>query len=152
MTDLSPAHRKAGRTAALVIIVCASIYALLGSQIEYAFSSDPIGPRGFPVGLGLITIGFGVWYFLDTGACEDWPDRHGVTAGSLFLGLSVAMMLAMPFIGFIIAMSILLVGISRLFGATWTMSVVSGVGQAVLWWLLFGPLLGSHLPTGPFGF
>jgi len=152
MTDLSPAHRKAGRIAALTIIVFASVYAVLGSQIEYSFSSDPIGPRGFPIGLGVLLAALGVWYYLDTGACEDWPDRRGAQAAALFLGLSVAMMLAMPYIGFIIAMAILLTGVARLFGASWPMAFANGIGQAVLWWLLFGPLLGSHLPKGPFGF
>ena len=93
-----------------------------------------------------------MWYFLDTGACEDWPDQRGLQAATVFLGLSVATMLAMPHVGFIIAMAVLLTGIARLFDATWGLALVSGIGQAVLWWLLFGPLLGSHLPKGPFGF
>jgi hypothetical protein len=31
------------------------------------------------------------------------------------------------------------------------MAIVSGIAQAVVWWVLFGPLVGHVLPKGPLG-
>jgi putative tricarboxylic transport membrane protein len=145
-------QHRIGRIAALILIVAAIVYGVYGSLIEYTFSSDPIGPRGFPIGLAVLLVLFGVWYFLRPGESEPWPERRGQLAALFFLTLSAVSVLSMTTIGFVPAMALLLAGMSRLFGATWLMAAVNGIGQALLWWLIFGPALGGNLPKGPLGF
>jgi putative tricarboxylic transport membrane protein len=152
MPDLARRQRATGRIAASVLVVFALIYGYFGLTIEYAFSSDPIGPRGFPAGLAAVLVLLGAWYWLTPGATEEMPGRPGRIAALAFLVASGVCVLAMDWIGFVPAMIVLMSVIARLFGASWRMALVSGIGQALLWWVLFGPLLGGTLPKGPLGF
>lgn len=146
------AQRLSGRIAAVFLIVFSVLYGYFGATIEYSFSSDPIGPRGFPVALAITLAAFGLYYLVFPGEAEAWPEREGRLAALFFLGLSVICVLGMDHIGFIPAMAVLMAGIARLFGANWPVALGSGVAQAVLWWALFGPILGGNLPKGPLGF
>lgn len=150
--DLTRSQKTVGRVAAIVLIICAVVYGFFGLTIEYSFSSDPIGPRGFPVGLATILFCLGVWYWLHPGQSEEWPERAGQFAAVTFILVSAASVLAMDWIGFVPAMMFLMAAIARLFGASWLKSAVNGVVQSLLWWLLFGPILGGSLPKGPLGF
>jgi putative tricarboxylic transport membrane protein len=152
MSATTPDAARAGRIAAALVALGALAYGAAGVQIEYAFSSDPIGPRGFPVGLAVILILLAAWYFVQPGDAEPWPRGRGLTAAITFLGLSVLCVLGMPIVGFVPAMTVLMAAVARLFGASPPLSAASGLGQAILWWALFGPLLGGTLPKGPLGF
>ncbi|MCZ8182193.1 MAG: tripartite tricarboxylate transporter TctB family protein [Beijerinckiaceae bacterium] len=152
MSDLAQRQRRIGRIAAGVLMAFAVFYGVFGLMIEYSFSSDPIGPRGFPAGLAVALFALGAWYWLVPGSTEEWPGQEGRIAALTFLVVSAACVLAMDWIGFVPAMLVLMTAIARLFGANWTLALVNGAGQALLWWLLFGPLLGGTLPKGPLGF
>lgn len=152
MSDLTRRQRQIGRIAAGVLMAFAVFFGYFGLTIEYSFSSDPIGPRGFPAGLAVALFALGAWYWLAPGATDDMPEREGQIAALAFLAVSGACVLAMDWIGFVPAMLILMTVIARLFGASWTTALLNGVGQALLWWLMFGPLLGGSLPKGPLGF
>ncbi|MCZ8186586.1 MAG: tripartite tricarboxylate transporter TctB family protein [Beijerinckiaceae bacterium] len=152
MSDLAQRQRRIGRIAAGVLMAFAVFYGFFGLTIEYSFSSDPIGPRGFPAGLAVVLFALGAWYWLVPGSTEEWPEQEGRIAALTFLVVSAACVLAMDWIGFVPAMLVLMTAIARLFGANWTLALVNGAGQALLWWLMFGPLLGGTLPKGPLGF
>ncbi|WP_284178481.1 tripartite tricarboxylate transporter TctB family protein [Rhabdaerophilum sp. SD176] len=152
MSDLAQRQRRIGRIAAAVLMAFAVFYGTFGLMIEYSFSSDPIGPRGFPAGLAVALFALGAWYWLVPGSTEEWPEQEGRIAALTFLVVSAACVLAMDWIGFVPAMLVLMTVIARLFGANWTLALVNGAGQALLWWLMFGPLLGGTLPKGPLGF
>lgn len=152
MSGLAQRQRLIGRIAAGVLMAFAVVYGTFGLMIEYSFSSDPIGPRGFPAGLAVALFALGTWYWLTPGSTAEWPGEEGRIAALAFLAVSAACVLAMEWIGFVPAMLVLMSVIARLFGASWTLALVSGTGQALLWWLMFGPLLGGTLPKGPLGF
>jgi putative tricarboxylic transport membrane protein len=151
-TDSLRRQKLAGRAAALVLLAFAVIYGFFGLTIEYAFSSDPIGPRGFPAGLAVLLFVLAGWYWLQPGATEEMPGPAGRMATLAFLAVSVVTILAMDWVGFVPAMLVLMAAVARLFGASWPVALASGAAQALLWWLLFGPLLGGSLPKGPLGF
>lgn len=152
MSDIAHRQRAIGRIAALFLMAFAVVYGFFGLSIEYSFSSDPIGPRGFPAGLALALFALGAWYWLAPGATEEWPAKVGRVAALTFLVVSAACVLAMDWIGFAPAMFVLMTSIALLFGASLRLALLNGAGQALLWWLLFGPLLGGTLPKGPLGF
>jgi putative tricarboxylic transport membrane protein len=148
----SAASLRSGRVGGVVIVALSALYLLGAASIKYAFASDPIGPRGFPYGLGALLLALGVFYALKPGESEPWPDRRGKQFTIGFIFLCVATTLAMPIAGFITSMAVLCAGVAAMFGATPVRAVVSGAGHAVFWWLIFGPLLGGNLPKGPLGF
>ncbi len=152
MSDFAQRQRRLGRIAAGALMAFAVVFGYFGLTIEYSFSSDPVGPRGFPAGLAAALFALGGWYWIAPGATDEMPGGEGRIAAVSFLAISVACVLAMDWIGFVPAMLILMTAIARLFGASWTLSLANGAGQALLWWLMFGPLLGGTLPKGPLGF
>lgn len=142
---------RSGRIAAIVILLFAGAYALAAGQIEYAFSSDPIGPKGFPLLLAALLAMFAVVYLVRPGSRDDWPNASGLRSIVAFMSACVLAMVAMAYIGFIPAMAVLMGFVSWLFGASVRMAVIGGVVQAIVWWALFGPLVGHSLPKGPLG-
>ncbi len=151
MPEFARSQLRIGRFAAAILMVFAVFYGYLGATIEYSFSSDPIGPRGFPLALAVVLFALGLWYFTEPGESEAWPERDGRIAALTFLVLCSACVLGMDFLGFLPAMTIILAGVARLFGASWRMAVLSGLIQGAMWWALFGPMLGGNLPKGPLG-
>jgi putative tricarboxylic transport membrane protein len=141
-----------GHVAALAVIASACGLALAAGEVTFAFSSDPIGPRGFPYAIAAALGLCGLWYLAIPGEAEAPPGRRAFRSIGAFLALAVATTWAMPAIGFIVAMVILVGGMATLFGARPVQALAGAVCQSVLWWAIFGPLLGGNLPAGPWGF
>jgi putative tricarboxylic transport membrane protein len=149
-TDAAATRR--GRIMATALFIGALVMAYGASQIDYKFSSDPLGPRFTPYLLSLLLGLTSLWYFATPGGSETPPDGPGVRNLLGFMALSVLMIALMPTLGFITTMAILAAGIAFMFNATPLMAVVSGILQSILWWWVFGPVIGGTLPKGPFGF
>jgi len=50
--------------------------------------------------------------------------------------------------GFLIAMALFCAGVAAMFRATLVQAIAGGIGQAVLWWVVFTKGLRIPLPTG----
>lgn len=136
------------RLAALVLLAFSLVYGFAGSRIDYAFSSDPLGPRVFPVLLAGILGLLSLIYLLVPGRSEAWP-QGSVLMRCLALPVLVliAALLFEP-IGFAGAMFVMTAGVGRIFGASWRASLIGGLVQAALWYVVFGYLLDVYLPVG----
>lgn len=140
--------QKVGRIAALCLFALALAYGIGGSVIEYAFASDPLGPRAFPVALALVLGLLAVWYFFAPGPAEGFP--HGRL---LLRVLAVPMLLVISVLlfepaGFAISIFVLTLGSALIFGASPLKAVAGAVGHVALWWIVFVYLLGVYLPAG----
>jgi putative tricarboxylic transport membrane protein len=144
--------RRSGRVAALILIGCAVIVAIAASQIEFSFSSDPIGPRAFPYVLALTLGVCGLWYFLQPGDAEPWPEPVTLMRAAALIGATCAATAAMNIIGFIPAATIMCGVAAYLFGAGPIAAVVIGVAQALFWFALFKFAFGTYLPAGTLWF
>lgn len=154
--ETAPEHQLrtgalSGRIAAGMLALLAAGYAFYATQIEYSFASDPIGPKGFPLLLAALLALFALVYAARPGLIEAWPDTSGRRSILAFMIACVVAMLAMPHLGFMPVMAALMSFVSWLFGATLGAAIVSGVIQAIVWWALFGPLVGHTLPKGQLG-
>ncbi len=149
MSELSPKARGlTGRISAICLIVLAVAYGIGGSMIEYAFASDPLGPRVMPVLLACILATLSIAYLRFPGSSESFPTGpllYRVLAIPVLLIISV--MLFEP-AGFAISIFVLTFGTALLFGASLKMSLLGGLGHAVLWWVIFAYLLDVYLPAG----
>lgn len=136
------------RIAALALLALSLLYGFAGSGIEYAFSSDPLGPRVFPVLLAAILALLSLIYLFVPGHAEEWPQgtvlMRCIALPTLVL---IAALLFEP-IGFVGSMFVMTTGVGRIFGASWKASIFGGLVQAALWYLVFGYLLEVYLPTG----
>lgn len=137
-----------GRVTALIFLAFALIYGVSGSFIEYAFSSDPLGPRVFPVALALVLAVLAVIYFFSPGAAEGFP-----TGGLLLRVLGIPALLVVSTLlleplGFAASIFIMTFGTALIFEARFRTALVGAIGHAILWWLVFGYLLEVYLPKG----
>ena len=152
MQDAGTSVSRGGRMMAVATLVAAALLAFFSSRIEYAFSSDPLGPRFFPYGLALVIAICAIWYWLTPGSAEAPPDRVGAIHLVAVAAVSVVCVALMPTLGFLIAIGLLASAVAYAFAAGPLASLASGFGQALLWWLIFEKALGSNLPAGPLGF
>lgn len=142
------AERMIGRIAAICLLMLAIAYGIGGSLIEYAFASDPLGPRVVPVGLAIVLGSLCLLYLKFPGSIEGFP-----TGPLLWRVLAVPVVLVVSVLlfepgGFAVSMFVLTLGAARLFGASWKTALIGAAGQALLWWLVFAYLLDVYLPAG----
>jgi putative tricarboxylic transport membrane protein len=142
------ATRLTGRIAAIALIALAIIYGLGGSVIEYAFASDPLGPRFFPVALAVALGGLSLLYFLKPGACEGFPTGPLLAKILAVPVLTIVSVALFEPAGFPAAIFVLTLGTGYIFGAPLKLAVIGAIGHAALWWFIFSYLLEVYLPAG----
>jgi putative tricarboxylic transport membrane protein len=148
MSENTRTHQLIGRISALVLIVLAVAYGIGGSMIEYAFSSDPLGPRFVPVMLAILLGILTLIYLKFPGSAEGFPAGSAlvrVLAVPATLVVSVALMEPL---GFAVSILLLTAVVGWIFGASPKLSLMGGVVHAALWWFIFSFLLEVYLPTG----
>lgn len=147
-TGSNTASRRSGRIAAVAILALAVLLLLGSGRIEYAFSSDPLGPRAFPYLLGATLAILAVWYWLRPGEAESWPATGTLAQSALLIAVVAAAVVLMPSAGFVLSASVIAAFVSWQFGATPAYAAVSGIGQGIFWFAIFKYALGTYLPSG----
>jgi len=139
---------RSSRIAAAIVLAFSVILAISASQIEYAFSSDPLGPRAFPYLLAAALAICGIWYFLSPGEAEPWPRSDVMRSALILIAVTTGAVALMDKIGFLPAAFIMCGCAAYLFGAAPLTAVGVGAAQAVFWFVLFKYALGTYLPSG----
>lgn len=149
MSDTSlKAHKLTGRISAFCLLAVSIVYGIGGSMIEYAFASDPLGPRVMPVLLAIILGVLSVIYLRFPGISESFPTSSLLWRVLAIPVLLIASVLLFEPAGFAVSIFVLTFGTALLFGASLKMSLIGGLGQAALWWVIFSYLLEVYLPAG----
>lgn len=141
-----------GRITAVVLIALAVVVGIGASQIEYAFSSDPLGPRAFPYLLAAILGLCGVWYLISPGEADPWPGADTLVRSAALIVVCAAAIAVMNLVGFIVSAAVICGVAAWMFGATPAMAGIIGVAQALFWYALFKLALGTYLPAGTLWF
>ncbi len=141
------------RVPGLVLLAFAIAYGIAAAQIEYSFSSDPWGPRAFPLFLAGCLALLSLRYIARPGLSDERP------VGALFVRILTLLALCFfgaalyPTLGFPLATFLMCAGIARLFRATIAQSLTTGVANAAVWYALFTWIFEVPLPLGSiFGF
>ncbi len=148
MAGTTSKDRTADRIGAAALLILALAFGLGGASIDYAFASDPLGPRVFPVALaGALTV-LALFYWRSPGEAEAFP-QGGLLKRTLAVpGLVLLSALLLDPAGFPASIFVLTAGVAWVFGASLRWSLVGGVGHALLWWFVFVKLLSVYLPVG----
>jgi putative tricarboxylic transport membrane protein len=148
MSENTRTTRLIGRISAFVLLGLAAAYGIGGSMIEYAFSSDPLGPRFVPVMLAVLLGLFALIYLKYPGSAEGFPTGNSlVRVLAVPATLIVCVALFEP-LGFTVSIFLLTAVTGWIFGASPKLSVLGAVVHAALWWFIFSFLLEVYLPTG----
>jgi putative tricarboxylic transport membrane protein len=139
--DATGQTRRSGRAAASVLMAFAVV-------LEYAFSSDPLGPQAFPYLLSAAIAICGAWYFLRPGPASPWPQREVLVSAVVLMAVTALCVALLDRIGFLPAAFLMCACAAYLFGASPLLAVAIGAAQSVFWFVLFKYALGTYLPSG----
>ena len=129
-------------------------------QIGTTYMADPVGPVALPKGLAVVLGALSIFLILQSVAglwkrprkalarvLEKPYRRHLLALG--MLGWGVGYVLIAEFLGYMVAIGMLLLVVILYQGASWTWRPpVIALGGAVFFWLLFVRLLGIGQPEG----
>jgi len=139
------------RMAGIAGLLLAAFLAVFGWGLQAPFAYEPVGPRAFPLGLSLVIALCSAWLIYKGGG-EAEPNPPGANLRiSLMVGLIAGYAFLFVWLGFVIANTIMVVFVGRLFGGSWVKAVITGVAMSVLFFLLFDKVLDVVLPTGLLG-
>lgn len=137
-----------GRVAAAILLLLAAILAIATSRIEYAFSSDPLGPQAFPYLLAAALAICAVWYFRSPGSSDPWPQSRTLLSAFALIAVTAAAIAVMDYVGFLPMAFVVCAWAAYLFGASAGSAILVGAAQALFWFGLFKYGLGTYLPAG----
>jgi len=135
---------------ALLLAVCA-VLAVVAFGYQAAFSYEPVGPRAWPLIL-LVLLGLGALglFFSKPPTSEEKAkaDHHlsAKVTGCVVLLLIYAALFET--LGFIPSAILLGLGLARLYGGRWPVSIASGLILGIGLYLLFDKALDVPLPLG----
>jgi hypothetical protein len=157
----------------IAAIVIGAGYLAMASGLRESALADAVGPAGFPtalawamIGLGAILVMQALWAVRATRAAHPAPTpadedldaeaRRSGVAGVLraagMLGLGIAYLLVIPWLGYIPSIALLIVAAALYQGAALSWRVFAiGIAGALAYWLIFVRLLGIPLPAGWLG-
>ncbi|MFC6487138.1 tripartite tricarboxylate transporter TctB family protein [Nitratireductor sp. GCM10026969] len=133
-------------------LVLALLYIYFALQTPVGFVSDPMGPKAFPVGIGVVLAIGAVYTLLKPDPEPVWP-RLGRFGEIVFaVVVMVAYTYALPEFGFVVSTSVAAGLLSWRLGAGPLAAAVAGIGIAVSIFVIFRLVLGLSLAVGPWGF
>jgi putative tricarboxylic transport membrane protein len=139
------------RILGVAALLLALFLTVFGWGLEAPFAYEPVGPRAFPLGLALVIALCGAWLVVKGGG-EVEPNPEGANLRiSIMVALIAGYALLFVWLGFVIANTLMVIAVGRLFGGSWRNCVIAGVVMSVGFFLLFDKLLSVVLPTGLLG-
>lgn len=128
------------------------LYIYFSTQIRVGFISDPMGPKAFPIAIGVV-LGLGALYTLVRPDPEPVRPRLGRMGEIVFAVLvMVAYTYALPEFGFTLSTAVAAGLLSWRLGAGPIAATIAGVSIAVGIFVIFRQVLGLSLALGPWGF
>lgn len=132
-------------------LLLAAFYIWRATLIEESFMTDPVGPKTFPIIIGIVLALASLAMILRPDAEPDWPQFSKIFE----IGLSVAVMVAytyfLPLAGFVIATVFAAGFLSWRLGAKPISAVAAGFCISFGIYGVFHLALGLSLARGPLG-
>jgi putative tricarboxylic transport membrane protein len=152
--DMQDDKRRPDRAALAIGVVLALVAILMlwdTWRSTAGFSSDPIGPKGFPYLVGVCLLGLAVWTVI-AALNGDFPEREQQQLPPMLwiVGGLAAQMLLLNVAGFSIATGLLFAATACAFGKRkFWVTIPIGILFAFCVWILFSQGLQLALPSGP---
>lgn len=120
--------------------------------IELSFITDPVGPRIFPIIIGIVLGLSSLVVLLRPDPEPHWPAARRLLEIAVAVAVMVAYAELLPEVGFVIATAVASAFLTWRLGTTPLWSVVTGVSISVGIYVVFRLILGLSLARGPLGF
>lgn len=141
--------RLSDRIFGLVVILVALAYIASALQIQTSFLSDPLGPKAFPIGVGIVAILCAVVMIVRPDEEPDWPVLWSCGTLAIAVVVLVGYAYALKPLGFLIPTAIVAAILSYQITPNAKNSAIAGVGLSVGLFILFRFVLGLSLFAFP---
>jgi putative tricarboxylic transport membrane protein len=133
-------------------LALAAFFIWQATTIQLSFISDPVGPKAFPIIIGIVLGLSSIVIMLRPDERPHWPSASRlVEIGATVIAL-VAYTYALPSLGFVISTALAAGYLSWRLGTEPWKAAVAGVATSVGIYVVFKLILGLSLAVGPFGF
>ena len=117
-------------------------------NLDVPFAYEPVGPKVFPVILAALMAVCCIGLIIRPDLDVAWPDRAVLGKSVLLIAALLLYALAFTSLGFPVTTILMVLAVSRLFGANWKSATVSAVLIGVLGFVIFDRVLDVALPLG----
>lgn len=133
-------------------ILLAAFFIWQATLIELSFISDPVGPRTFPIIIGVALGLASLAMLIKPDAAPSWPAASRLYEIALAAAVMVAYALLLPELGFLITTALAATYLTWRLGTAPISAIVTGVLTSVGIFIVFRVILGLSLARGPLGF
>lgn len=133
-------------------LVLAAFYIFFASQVQIGFMSDPMGPRAFPIAIGIVLALAGIYPLMRPDPEPDWPDLSRMLEIVFAVAVMIAYTYALPELGFTVSTTVAAGLLSWRLGAPPLRAAIAGLAIAVGIFVVFRIVLKLSLAIGPWGF
>jgi len=132
-------------------VALAGFFIWQATRIESSFFVDSLGPKGFPIIIGITLGAAGLYPLLKPDARPDWPAAGRLAEIAFAIAVMVAYAEFLEPVGFVPATAVAAGLLSWRLGAAPLHAAVAGVGISLAIYVIFHLVLGLSLAQGPWG-
>nr|WP_244447081.1 tripartite tricarboxylate transporter TctB family protein [Hoeflea sp. BAL378] len=120
--------------------------------IKESFISDPVGPKTFPIIIGVLVGLSSLAIFLKPDEEPEWPEFARLFEVGLTIAVMIAYAYALPTAGFVVSTAVAASYLSWRLGTPPVKAAIAGIVISVGIYVVFHLILGLSLARGPWGF
>lgn len=135
----------------LVATVVALAYIAGATQAQTSFLTDPVGPKGFPVIIGIVWALSGIFMVLRPDKEPDWPARRTFAALAFSVIILIGYAFALKPLGFLLPTAVAAGILSYQISPKPKNAVLAGIGLSIGLFVIFKFALGLGLVAIPKG-
>lgn len=143
---------RSDRILGAVGVVLGIFFIWNANAIETGFIVDPLGPKTFPIIIGVLLVVSSAYVLFRPDPDPQWPTRGRALEVVGAVVVLIAYGLALELVGFVIATAVAAAVLSWRLGGPPLWAAVSGIGISVGIYAIFHLVLGLSLAKGPLGF
>lgn len=136
------------RIFALVWLAVCTVVAIQIVNLHVPIAYDPVGPRAYPLLLITVMVVCCMALIFRPDPDVQWPAPRLLGKGALLVGVLLIYASIFEIVGAPLATALMVLALSRLFGARWLFACITALFVAILSYLLFDRLLDVNLPLG----
>ncbi|WP_417424488.1 tripartite tricarboxylate transporter TctB family protein [Hoeflea sp.] len=133
-------------------LLLAAFFIWQATLIKESFISDPVGPKIFPIIIGLLVGISSLAILLKPDDEPEWPDFSRLFEVGLTVVVMIAYAYALPIAGFVVSTAVAAGYLSWRLGTPPIKAVIAGIAISVGIFVIFNLILGLSLARGPWGF
>lgn len=130
----------------------AAFFIWQATLIKESFISDPVGPKIFPIIIGVVFAISSLVIMLRPDDEPEWPEFSRLFEIGLTVAVMIAYAYALPTAGFVVSTAVASAYLSWRLGTPPAKAAIAGVVIAVGIYVVFHLILGLSLARGPWGF